>query len=1171
MLRLVYLLLSLGLLFLCACESLSSDKDKTKTLAAEEQQSILPAELRAQTLTWESHHEHDQTAYQVLVASRSDLLTEQDADLYNSGIKASNQQSHTSFVSGGKGKAYWTVRTWHGADTATAWATAQEVKVAPADDASRIVFIGGTSIAQMDDYPYLEMRLSQHWKAMNVTFRNVGWPADDVFGLARSQFGSAQNTRSWQPPTAEEGFGSEVLKDHLALADPSLLLIGYGGETAWQKTEEEYDIFWRGYRDLVEHAQGQGYEVILLTPTRHYPGTSTGPDEIRQRNQNLKKASRDILKLAEEQDLASVDLFAAFDDPSMCWENGYQLNAYGHQRMADEIAHAMGLATEESAKLIFDEGAFPSTTGSVQLSNWKRTITGVRFDLKNPTAHPLDFSTVNPLRIDNVTFEAEEARAHLFQDDSVRIAQLRSAITQKNKYHRYRIRPLNEAYIFLFRRHEMGHLAHELDQFDELIAEEEGRIKRLLDPAPKRIEITLDRDWKAPREYPEDEVPANVPTPDIEDELASFSLASGLTMNAYASDPMIANPIGMNWDLEGRAWVATSSTYPHILPGREPNDRIVILEDTNDDGVADTSIVFADGLLVPQSVMPVQGGAYVCSTTEFLFLADTNGDDRADLRQTIYDGFGNADVHHMIHGLRWAPWGDLFFTQSIYINSFVETPHGNRILNGSGTWQFRPEEERLEIWSRGLINPWGHAFDQWGQAFATDGAGSSGMNYQYPGSAHATAVGASRVLPGLNSGTPKNTAAEVISSRHFPPSWQGSIITNDFRRNRTVRYALTKQGSSYRSEEVQTLARSDHRSYRPVDVKMGPDGAMYIVDWYNPIIDHGEVDFHHPIRDRSHGRIWRATMKGRPLLPKIDFTQQSESALLDLLRSPEQLTRLQANRMLVERGVTKQAIEKWVARIPLRSQADDQHRLEALWLSVASGNPMVDLAKSLLRSANAPIRAAAVRMLPYCQIEEPSLYQNLINDADAQVRLETVNALRGIHSLPAIQLATKVMQDSLDRDLDYLLWLTLKDSKTAWLPRLKEDPSLFGDHPDRVLYALEAAQDSAAMVLLTDLTKSGYFVDDLKSQALKGLARHGDDLAVQFVFDEAVASTDMELLESLVTAPSDHHSMPADMSALGSMLTSSESMIRAMAAKLSGRWKAQSHAAEVAALFSTAG
>ena len=224
-------------------------------------------------------------------------------------------------------------------------------------------------------------------------------------------------------------------------------------------------------------------------------------------------------------------------------------------------------------------------------------------------------------------------------------------------------------------------------------------------------------------------------------------------------------------------------------------------------------------------------------------------------------------MHHTIHGFRWAPWGDLYFTQSIYINSFIETAFGSRRLNGSGMWEFRPETERLEVFSTGMVNPWGQAFDQWGQAFGTDGAGGSGPHYLFPGAAHNTAVGAARVLPGLIPGKPKNTAAEVVYSEQMPTDWQGSLLANDYRANRTVRYQLSESGSGYSAEEVETVVHSSHRSYRPVDIKTGPDGAIYIIDWYNPIIAHGEVDFHHPMRDKSHGRIWRLTKKGTAAKP----------------------------------------------------------------------------------------------------------------------------------------------------------------------------------------------------------------------------------------------------------------------------------------------------------------
>ncbi|MDH3245852.1 MAG: hypothetical protein OEM26_14625, partial [Saprospiraceae bacterium] len=741
--------------------------------------------------------------------------------------------------------------------------------------------------------------------------------------------------------------------------------------------------------------------------------------------------------------------------------------------------------------------------------------------------------------------------------DRAQMSSLRSAIIEKNRLYRWILQPLNEAYIFLFRRHEMGHLAYELEDYEKLVSEKEEEIDQLVSPTLHTVSIELVKPWKPPRNYPEDEVPANIPEPNPEEELKAFKIADGFEVNLFAADPMIANPINLNWDTRGRAWVATSSTYPHIEPGREPNDRIIILEDVDNDGMADTSIVFAENLLVPHSVMPVPGGAYVTSTTEFLFLADTNGDDRADLQRVVFNGFGNADVHHMIHGLRWAPWGDLFFTQSIYINTFLETVYGPRRLNGSGTWKFRPETGRLEVFSRGLINPWGHALDEWGQAFATDGAGSSGINFIFPGSAHATAVGAARVLDGLNSSTPKNTGAEVIHSRHFPQHWKGSIITNDFRANRTVRYEVTPLRSGYEAREVQTVLRSDHRSYRPVDTKLGPDGALYIVDWYNPIIDHGEVDFHHPIRDKTHGRIWRLTYKHHPVMKKTDMTQMSVSALLELLRSPEPYDRLQANRELVARKCDPSAIMKWTRSLGSATPSFERDRLEALWLGAALNYYDAELHDEILASRDQRARAAAVRMISHWNLQETKLEQlgKLVHDEHPQVRLEAILALRFFTSLQSAKLIMECRQHPLDENLDYAIWLSMRALRDQWLPALREGVPVFNNDIDSEVYALWACNDSEVIPLLKQRIADPALSDELRLGALKLMASLGDSEALDIVLDHVKSTHDRQLLQVMARAPASNQSVPTQLSLIGELLQSDSSALQIIAAQLAGRWK----------------
>ncbi|MEO1995035.1 MAG: PVC-type heme-binding CxxCH protein, partial [Planctomycetaceae bacterium] len=255
----------------------------------------------------------------------------------------------------------------------------------------------------------------------------------------------------------------------------------------------------------------------------------------------------------------------------------------------------------------------------------------------------------------------------------------------------------------------------------------------------------------------------DIPIPDPALELKSFQVADGFEVNLYASDPLIAKPIHMNFDSDGRLWIASSEMYPHIKPGQKANDKLVVLEDRDGNGTAEVTRVFADGLLIPTGVAPGNGGVYVANSTELLHLRDTDGDGKADQQRVVLSGFGTEDTHHILHTLRWGPAGHLYFNQSIYIHSHIETPYGVKRLNGGGIWQFRPETLELNVYARGLVNPWGHQLDAFGQSLATDGAGGEGINYIVPQAAYVTAVGVPRILHGLNPGSPKYCGLEICS------------------------------------------------------------------------------------------------------------------------------------------------------------------------------------------------------------------------------------------------------------------------------------------------------------------------------------------------------------------------------------------------------------------------
>ncbi len=360
---------------------------------------------------------------------------------------------------------------------------------------------------------------------------------------------------------------------------------------------------------------------------------------------------------------------------------------------------------------------------------------------------------------------------------------------------------------------------------------------------------------------------------------------------------------------------------------------------------------------------------------------------RPTATRVVLSGFGTEDTHHILHTLRWGFDGMLYFNQSIYIHSHIETPHGVRRLGGGGIWQFRPETMELEVFIRGLVNPWGHHFDRWGQSFATDGAGGEGINYCLPGAYYVTAPDAVRMLTGLNPGSPKYCGLEVVSGRHMPEAWQGSLLTNDFRGNRVCRFVLADDGAGFAAREQPEFIKSSHVAFRPIDIKMGPDGAIYIADWYNPIIQHGEVDFRDPRRDHTRGRIWRVTAKGRPLVDRPRLVGATIDDLLAALKAPEDWTRQQAKRVLKERG-PKEVVPRlaaWVKKLDGSDPESEHHRLEALWTYQAVDVAEPALLASLLDSKDARVRAAATRVVPFWKTrlnETRALLAPRVSDAE---------------------------------------------------------------------------------------------------------------------------------------------------------------------------------------------
>jgi putative heme-binding domain-containing protein len=660
-----------------------------------------------------------------------------------------------------------------------------------------------------------------------------------------------------------------------------------------------------------------------------------------------------------------------------------------------------------------------------------------------------------------------------------------------------------------------------------------------------------------------------IPDPDPEIERRSFQVAEGFEVNLFAADPLLAKPIQMNFDPAGRLWVATSEVYPQIKPGQKANDKIIILEDRDGGGRADKTSVFADGLLIPTGVEPGDGGAYVANSTELVHFSDSKGSGRADRQRVVLSGFGTEDTHHIIHTLRWGADGMLYFNQSTYIHSHIETPYGVRRLGGGGIWQFRPETMRLEIFLRGLINPWGQHFDRWGQSFATDGAGGEGINFVLQGASYAWTPGASRIIHGLNPGSPKHCGAEIISGRHLPEAWRGNILTNDFRGHRVCRFVLTEDGAGFAAQEKPELIKTNHPAFRPVDIKMGPDGAIYIADWYNPIIQHGEVDFRDPRRDLTHGRIWRVTAKGRPVVDRPQLVGASTEDLLERLKAPEDWTRQQAKRVLKERGAkVLPALAKWLTRLDVADPDYEHHLLEALWTYQALDVTEPNLLRTLLHAKDHRARAAAVRVLQYWHDRLPNSTEFLaarVADDHPRVRLEAVRALGQVSDVNAVEVAMRALDRPVDLFTDYALWLTACELEPHWMPALQMGHLDFSGNPRHLLFALQAVGSQAGLKPLVDLVQSGKVAKDREEGVFCLLAAVGRPEELRLVFEHVLGAGATEagkraiLLSALERAGRQRSVRPAgDLSRLGKLLAVDNDAVRAAAARLAGMWQLES-------------
>jgi putative heme-binding domain-containing protein len=484
--------------------------------------------------------------------------------------------------------------------------------------------------------------------------------------------------------------------------------------------------------------------------------------------------------------------------------------------------------------------------------------------------------------------------------------------------------------------------------------------------------------------------------------LDAILVPEGYKIEQWATEkefPDLANPVQMSFDNKGRLWVATMPIYPHYRPGdARPDDKLLILEDTNHDGKADKETVFADKLHLPMGFELAPEGVYVSQGTSLILLRDRNGDDKADEREVIFSGFDDHDTHHAISAFAADESGAIIMAEGTFLRTSVETAYGPVRGTDGGFYRFAPQRRHLERHAQLAIpNPWGVAFDDWGQHFFLHTSGPD-TEWMLPGS----------IKPRYGVASPKSvnliekahqvrptSGIEFVSSRHFPPEVQGDmLINNNIGFLGTKQHRVSEDGTGYQTRWRQDLTVSKDGNFRPVDLEFAPDGSLFIIDWHNPLIGHMQHSARDPNRDHTHGRIYRVTYPKRPLVEPAKIAGASLEQLFENLKLPEFRSRYRTRRELRGRKAEEvlPALAKWTAGLDPK---DEHAQLEALWVTWGLNRVDEPLLRRLLESKDHRVRAAAVRVLRYNGhriADQTELLLKAAGDPHGRVQLEAVVA-----------------------------------------------------------------------------------------------------------------------------------------------------------------------------------
>lgn len=805
-----------------------------------------------------------------------------------------------------------------------------------------MLFYGNSMVERLLEQGELEAYLQLAQPEADLRVRSLAWTGDEVGYRLRP-----------------EGY-VEHLKTLLAKWPADTVVLGYGMNESFagQAGLADFRKQWEGYLKEIKRLHPRA-RVVMLSPiavdvarhshVEHQKAAKSGDARLdmgmssyaKARNDDLAAYTQAMSEIARDHGAQFIDLFTASSEAYKASAEaftiqGIHLNDAGNRAMAKVIARA--LLGEEKMNAV----------------------------------------------------------------DTTRVAEVAQAAAQKSSFVADVVRPKNGVVYYGVRKRA------------EEYAAEMPRYHQLIDMADHVLH-ELVRNPKAPfADFPRPLLPPLPEGKSIPDRFSGgvikapaeqqkdLTVAEGYTLNLFASEaefPELKAPVQMAFDARGRLWVVTMPSFPHTLPGALPQDKILILEDTDRDGKADKCTVFADGFDALDGVAFHEKGVIVSAQPRLFVLKDTNGDDRADTQVELLRGVDVTDSHHggMVET---DPLGDIIFCDGVFHRSQFETPFG--VVRGidATTYRLHPNTGRIETEWQGMTpNPWKVSFDRYGNIFQRFGGGHviDGLPLTW------TPLG---VYHPYGNGTVvnygKGSALSVISSPNFPDAYQQGVASATLLGTYCVSISKpdAAAGPIVGTDRLDLLT-STNSAFRPVDCEFGFDGALYVSDFSSRIIGHAQ----HPMRDpqwnHTCGRIWRVISNAKPVVkdwPKIEGA--SASALISLLDHPQNVVRHHARIQLRGMG------DEMTPALDQTKPVSEQAALEALWVLQSQGQSRPGLLAPLLKSKDPLLRSAAVQLIRFQAPQLPealSMLTAAAQDPHPRVRMAVINTLSHLRANGQLQ------------------------------------------------------------------------------------------------------------------------------------------------------------------------